>query len=110
MRLMRGISRALTTGDVMSILKIEMLGRDRVMVSELMTLERLVGEASSLAEEGMHAQASLYTAIAGNAKKSGKAVWDTVFTGRPVDLGDREFRAMLAAQHSGLRRAIVCVY
>lgn len=94
----------------MSILKIEIMGRDRVMVSELMTLERLVGEASSLAEEGMHAQASLYTAMASNVKKKGKAVWDTVFNGHPVDLDDRQFGAMLAAQHAGRRRAMVCIY
>lgn len=94
----------------MSILKIEVLERDRVKVSELMTWERLVDEANSLAEEGMYAQASLYTAMAGNVKNSGKAVWDTVFTGHPVDLDDRQFGAMLAAQHAGRRRAMVCVY
>ncbi len=94
----------------MSILKIEILKEERVRVSELMTWERLVNEANSLAEDGMFAQSCLYTAMAGKAKARGKAVWDTVFVGCPVDLGDREFRAMLKAQHGGRDTAIVCVY
>lgn len=95
----------------MSIMKIEVLGRDRVAVSELMTFERLLDEAQSLAEDGMFAQAALYSAMASNVKRNGKKpVWDTVFHGRPVDLDQRQFGAMLAAQHSGRRRAMVCVY
>lgn len=94
----------------MSIMKIEMLGRDRVKVSELMTWERLVNEAQALSKGGMRAKASLYEAMAGSAKKSGKAIWDTVFHGHPADLCEREFGAMIAAQHSGLRRAVICIY
>lgn len=95
----------------MSIMKIEVLGRDRVKVSELMTFERLVDEANSLEEDGLYAQAALYMAMAGNVLKNGrKPVWDTVFNGYPGDLDDRQFGALRAAQNSGRRRAMVCIY
>lgn len=95
----------------MSIMKIEVLGRDRVRVSELMTFERLLDEAQSLAEDGMYAQASLYAAMANSVKSRGwKPVWDTVFSGHPTDLDPRQFDAMRAAQHSGRTRAVVCIY
>jgi len=81
-----------------------------VRVSELMTSARLVELASSLFDAGMYAQASLYAAMATSAKRSGKAVWDSVASGNESILSERQIAALQAAQQSGRRRAVICIY
>lgn len=93
----------------MTIRRIEILEKgERVRVEELITPATAIELASSLDEEGLHAEASWY--LARKKESRGKAFWDVVFSGPAHELSDKEYSAFHDALRSRKTRAFACVF